>query len=572
MHPAQVRRWAAQLSWTPPESARAVPPPPPARSGASRIGRESAARLRPRVRPRLRAPVPAARRGRAARRAARRASRHPRPGRRGVRRPARSRPTRSGSSARAPLPLLEALQAALPPAERAAGCSCAAPTTRCRARSTERRHLGFVEAFPNNPRRARTWTAASGCGRCCARVDLRARRHRDGARRAAGGRAVAASWARCTTSRRTARSPCGSRTTGSSRRPPPGGRPTGAASRSPAGPPRRSAGAARPREPLRPARPGGRAPAVRRPRRPRAGAAAPDGPPAGYLWPDAGDGGRRALYAAVHPVTGDQLLTRGRLEAADMGYGEAVLLGWVVRHAPVTGSLAPRPVDVPWAVPLRAHGQAASHDRRAHDTRHGAHRRRHGVRARGRRAAARRRAPGARARRPGHRASASPTTCPRRSSDERRERAARPRRRAAALAAGPVLPRRRPRDRRRVAQRPRWVGFGQEVPQDLSGMRVLDVGSNAGYDPFMFAKRGADRDPRLRAVRVHRPGALPGGDLPHRRRLPAVEVGGPRSRGPRHLRPRPLPRRPLPRAPSDGDARAAALDARPRRHAASSAR
>jgi tRNA (mo5U34)-methyltransferase len=37
----------------------------------------------------------------------------------------------------------------------------------------------------------------------------------------------------------------------------------------------------------------------------------------------------------------------------------------------------------------------------------------------------------------------------------------------------------------------RWEGFGREVPEDLSGVRVLDVGSNAGYDPFMFALRGA---------------------------------------------------------------------------------
>jgi tRNA (mo5U34)-methyltransferase len=37
----------------------------------------------------------------------------------------------------------------------------------------------------------------------------------------------------------------------------------------------------------------------------------------------------------------------------------------------------------------------------------------------------------------------------------------------------------------------RWVGFGKEVAEDLTGVRVLDVGSNAGYDPFMFAKRGA---------------------------------------------------------------------------------
>ncbi len=37
----------------------------------------------------------------------------------------------------------------------------------------------------------------------------------------------------------------------------------------------------------------------------------------------------------------------------------------------------------------------------------------------------------------------------------------------------------------------RWVGFGEQVPASLEGMRVLDIGSNAGYDPFMFRKRGA---------------------------------------------------------------------------------
>jgi 2-polyprenyl-3-methyl-5-hydroxy-6-metoxy-1,4-benzoquinol methylase len=37
----------------------------------------------------------------------------------------------------------------------------------------------------------------------------------------------------------------------------------------------------------------------------------------------------------------------------------------------------------------------------------------------------------------------------------------------------------------------RWQGFGREVPESLAGQRVLDVGSNAGYDPFMFHKRGA---------------------------------------------------------------------------------
>lgn len=38
----------------------------------------------------------------------------------------------------------------------------------------------------------------------------------------------------------------------------------------------------------------------------------------------------------------------------------------------------------------------------------------------------------------------------------------------------------------------RWLGFGDEVPADLSGKRVLDVGCNAGYDPFMFHLRGAE--------------------------------------------------------------------------------
>jgi tRNA (mo5U34)-methyltransferase len=38
----------------------------------------------------------------------------------------------------------------------------------------------------------------------------------------------------------------------------------------------------------------------------------------------------------------------------------------------------------------------------------------------------------------------------------------------------------------------RWVLLGDELPQDMSGVRVLDVGCNAGYDPFMFHLRGAD--------------------------------------------------------------------------------
>jgi SAM-dependent methyltransferase/predicted O-methyltransferase YrrM len=36
----------------------------------------------------------------------------------------------------------------------------------------------------------------------------------------------------------------------------------------------------------------------------------------------------------------------------------------------------------------------------------------------------------------------------------------------------------------------RWAGLASHMP-DIAGRRVLDVGSNAGYDPFMFKKLGA---------------------------------------------------------------------------------
>lgn len=37
----------------------------------------------------------------------------------------------------------------------------------------------------------------------------------------------------------------------------------------------------------------------------------------------------------------------------------------------------------------------------------------------------------------------------------------------------------------------RWANLEAEVQPDLGGQRVLDIGSNAGYDPFMFSLRGA---------------------------------------------------------------------------------
>jgi hypothetical protein len=68
----------------------------------------------------------------------------------------------------------------------------------------------------------------------------------------------------------------------------------------------------------------------------------------GYLFGEHAPG-RLPLYVADHPVTGDQLLTRSPLEAADMGYGAARVVGHLLPFAPVTGSLASRELAVPWA-------------------------------------------------------------------------------------------------------------------------------------------------------------------------------------------------------------------------------
>jgi hypothetical protein len=74
----------------------------------------------------------------------------------------------------------------------------------------------------------------------------------------------------------------------------------------------------------------------------------PCGPPAGWLLAD-GVAGTWPLYAAYHPVTGDQLLSTNRYEPIAMSYGEPELLGHLWRAAPLTGSLEQRPVAVPWA-------------------------------------------------------------------------------------------------------------------------------------------------------------------------------------------------------------------------------
>jgi hypothetical protein len=77
-------------------------------------------------------------------------------------------------------------------------------------------------------------------------------------------------------------------------------------------------------------------------------AATPSGAPAGWLLAEQADG-TVPLYAAMHPVTGDQVLTRYPMEVGDMGYEDVRLLGWMVEVAPVTGSLDLTPTAAPWA-------------------------------------------------------------------------------------------------------------------------------------------------------------------------------------------------------------------------------
>ncbi len=86
--------------------------------------------------------------------------------------------------------------------------------------------------------------------------------------------------------------------------------------------------------------------AQRRLRRPTA-PPEPTGEPHAWLFDRPGPR-MLALFAANHPITGDQLLTRDRDLAARLGYGPAHHLGYLRDLAPVTGDLAEHPVATPW--------------------------------------------------------------------------------------------------------------------------------------------------------------------------------------------------------------------------------
>ncbi len=88
-------------------------------------------------------------------------------------------------------------------------------------------------------------------------------------------------------------------------------------------------------------------PAVYRPAPTPSGAPA-DAEPAGYLESAPGDG-LIALYSALHPVTGDQLLSNDPAEARDLGYSEPVLLGHLVAQSQVTEALGTIRPRIEWA-------------------------------------------------------------------------------------------------------------------------------------------------------------------------------------------------------------------------------
>jgi glycosyltransferase involved in cell wall biosynthesis len=87
--------------------------------------------------------------------------------------------------------------------------------------------------------------------------------------------------------------------------------------------------------------------ATRRRRRPEAGPA-PQGEPHAWLF-DRPRPGMVPLFAADHPVNGDQLLSRDPELSTRLGYGPARHLGYLRALAPVTGDLTEHPVPIPWA-------------------------------------------------------------------------------------------------------------------------------------------------------------------------------------------------------------------------------
>jgi hypothetical protein len=248
----------------------------------------------------------------------------------------------------APLPLLDSLEAAFLPAAGEWVLVCG-PDDPLQEHVTERRHLGYVEAFPSNPRRPPHAERRLGLAPLLRTVDREARRHRVAIGAAAAGTL--------------------SLELGMLHDEPQDGsipiwladdRIATAAHRPGAARPDRTEAARWAAAPLawRGVEAGPLGPRVRAAVRRFATVARPgggsesrpaDGAPDGYVWPGPDGELRRQIFAAVHPVTGDQLVTPWPLEAADMGYRDVTPLGWVLRLAAVSGTLDAQPVSVPWA-------------------------------------------------------------------------------------------------------------------------------------------------------------------------------------------------------------------------------
>lgn len=79
----------------------------------------------------------------------------------------------------------------------------------------------------------------------------------------------------------------------------------------------------------------------------------PSGDPAGWLFAEFRPT-LSPLFAAYHPVTGDQLLTRSRGDAGELGYDPPTLLGFIRMIGPVTGHTVQSHLPLPWARRLGA--------------------------------------------------------------------------------------------------------------------------------------------------------------------------------------------------------------------------
>jgi glycosyltransferase involved in cell wall biosynthesis len=71
----------------------------------------------------------------------------------------------------------------------------------------------------------------------------------------------------------------------------------------------------------------------------------------GYLYTTGGVS-RLPLFSAIHPITGDQLLSTRRKEASELGYGDPTRLGYLVAAAPLTRVLGWQRTPLPWAYRL----------------------------------------------------------------------------------------------------------------------------------------------------------------------------------------------------------------------------